>query len=129
MSTEFKDHEIPGLKDKDNLDQTVFFINESKLSNCLELEIDIKNGITVKAILDSGSEVNLMSGRVFEQLNKGKNDISVLPLENVVLVTASGRRTKKIRKQALIEFKIGENEFEGVFMISPQLVNDAIIGC
>jgi predicted aspartyl protease len=29
----------------------------------------------------------------------------------------------------LIEFKIGEYEFEGVFMISSQLVNDAIIGC
>jgi hypothetical protein len=42
-------------------------------------------------------------------------------MENVVLVTAFGRRLKKIRKQALIEFKIGEDEFEGVFMISSQL--------
>jgi hypothetical protein len=55
MSSEFKDREIPGLKDKDNLEQTVFFINENKLSNCPELDIEVKNGITVKAILDSGS--------------------------------------------------------------------------
>jgi hypothetical protein len=50
-----------------------------------------------------------MSERVFEQLSKTRADIAVLPLENVVLVTAFGRRSKKIRKQALIEFKIEED--------------------
>jgi hypothetical protein len=58
-----------------------------------------------------------------------QNNILVLPVENVVLVAAFGKHTNKIRKQILIEFKIGEDKFEGVFMISPQLTNDAIIGC
>jgi hypothetical protein len=53
-----------------------------------------------KAILDSGSEINLMSERVFEQLSKMRADIAVLPLENVVLITAFGKSTKKIRKQS-----------------------------
>jgi hypothetical protein len=53
----------------------VFFINENKLSNCPELEIEVKNGITVRAILDSGSEVNLMSERVFEQSNRVKQKL------------------------------------------------------
>jgi hypothetical protein len=29
----------------------------------------------------------------------------------------------------MLEFAIGEDDFEGVFMISPQLANEAIIGC
>jgi hypothetical protein len=46
-----------------------------------------------------------------------------------VLVTAFGKRSKRIRHQALIEFTVGEDLFESVFMISSQLTNDAIIGC
>jgi hypothetical protein len=47
----------------------------------------------------------------------------------VVLVTAFGKRSTKIKKQVLLEFLIGKDKFEGVFMVSPQLNNDAIIGC
>jgi hypothetical protein len=39
------------------------------------------------------------------------------------------RESKKIRRQALVQFTITSDMFEGVFMISPQLSNDAIIGC
>jgi hypothetical protein len=53
----------------------------------------------------------------------------VLPLENVVLATALGRRSRKIRSQALVEFTIGRDIFGGVFMISPQLTSEAVIGC
>jgi hypothetical protein len=53
----------------------------------------------------------------------------VLPVENVVLITAFERRSKKIRKQALLEFTIREDCFQGVFMISPQLTNEVIIDC
>jgi hypothetical protein len=56
-------------------------------------------------------------------------EVPVLPLENVVLVKAFGRRSRKITRQALLEFAIGEDDFEGVFMMSPQLANEDIIGC
>jgi hypothetical protein len=105
-----------------------FFINENKLSKSPEVEIEVKNGIKFRAILDSGSEVNLLSERVYEQLIKTRAEVPVLPLENVVLVTAFGRRSRKMTRQALLEFAIGEDDFEGVFMISPQLANEAIIG-
>jgi hypothetical protein len=78
---------------------------------------------------DSGSEVNLLSECVYDRLVKSGVEVPVLPLENVVLVTAFGRRSRKIRSQALIEFTIGRGIFEGVFMISPQLTSEAIIGC
>jgi hypothetical protein len=81
------------------------------------------------AIEGSGSEVNLLSERVYEELAKTGLEIPVLPVENIVLVTAFGRRSKRIRRQALLEFSIGHDVFEAVFMISAQLANDAIIGC
>jgi hypothetical protein len=56
-------------------------------------------------------------------------DIPVLPVENVVLVTAFGKRSKRIRHQALIGFSVESDVFEGVFMVSSQLTNGAIIGC
>jgi hypothetical protein len=55
--------------------------------------------------------------------------IPVLPVENVVLVTAFGKRSKRIRHQALIDFSVGSDAFESVFMVSSQLTNEAIIGC
>jgi hypothetical protein len=49
----------------------------------------------------------------------------ILPVENVVLVTLESDHQIK---QVLLEFKIDEDEFEAVFMISPQLNNDIILG-
>jgi hypothetical protein len=34
-----------------------------------------------------------------------------------------------VKEQALIEFRIGEDKFESVFLITPQLTSGAIIGC
>jgi hypothetical protein len=83
----------------------------------------------IHAILDSGSEVNLLSERVYRQLIQSGVEIPELPVESVVLVTAFGKRSKRIRKQALVDFTIGNDKFEGVFLVSLQLTNEAIIGC
>jgi hypothetical protein len=44
-------------------------------------------------------------------------------------MTAFGKPTRKIWRQALVEFIISSEMIEGLFMISPQLVKGAIIGC
>lgn len=79
--------------------------------------------------MDSGSEVNLLSEGIYEELSKSGLEVPVLPVENAVFVTAFGRKSKRIRHQALIEFTVGHDSFESVFMISSQLTNEAIIGC
>jgi hypothetical protein len=109
-------------------DQIVFFIHDEHASKCPEVEIRFKNDITLRSITDSGSEVNIISMKAFE-LIQTKKDIPTLPVENVRLVTASGRRSNKIKTQALIEFTLGEDEFESIFLISPQLTHDVILGC
>jgi hypothetical protein len=107
----------------------VLFINEDNLLKCPQMEIVFSNGTSIRAILDSGSEVNLLSERVYDRLVKSGVEVPVLPIESVVLVIAFGRRSRKIRSQALVEFTIGRDTFEGVFMISAQLTSEAIIGC
>jgi hypothetical protein len=56
-------------------------------------------------------------------------NIPVLPVENIVLVTAFGKRSNRIRIKAYVEFTIGTDRFEQVFLVSSQLKNDMIIGC
>jgi hypothetical protein len=109
-------------------DYLEFFINETTLGQSLQVEIMIDN-VAIQAILDSGSEVNLLSERAYEKLTQSGIDVQVLPVEHVVLVTAFAKRSKQIRHEALIEFTVGKYLFESVFMISSRLTSDAIIGC
>jgi hypothetical protein len=69
----------------------------------------------------------LIADKIYDQLIDAGMTIPVLPLENVALVSAFGTRTRRIKKQALLEFCIGEDRFESVFLISPQLINPAIL--
>jgi hypothetical protein len=46
-----------------------------------------------------------------------------------LLVTAFGKKSNQIRKQALVEFQLGQDELEVNFLISPQLIHEAILGC
>jgi hypothetical protein len=82
-------------------DCIVFFINEATLGLSAQIEIKVAGRIGINAILDAGSEVNLLSEGVYEKLVKAGVDTSVLPVESVVLVTAFGKRSKRIRHQAL----------------------------
>jgi hypothetical protein len=82
----------------------VFFINETALGKNPQIEIKAAGKFGIHVILDSGSEVNLLSEEVYERLKKAGVDIPVLPVENVVLVTAFGKRSKRIRHQAFIDF-------------------------
>jgi hypothetical protein len=71
------------------------------------VELTLGNGIVVKAILDTGSEINLLTESVYSSLTKSGVEIPTLPVESVVLVTAFGKKSNKIRKQALVEFNLG----------------------
>jgi hypothetical protein len=52
-----------------------------------------------------------------------------LPLENVILVKAFGKKSSRVKKQDLIIFTVGTEMIETNFFVSPQLTNDAILGC
>jgi hypothetical protein len=51
-----------------------------------------------------------------------------LPTQNINLVSASNRKSTRIKKQTLIEFKIGDINITQIVLISPQLLTDVILG-
>jgi hypothetical protein len=107
----------------------VLFINKGSLARSSSIEISLTKYIQVKIILDSGSEVNLLAQSVYDKFIDSGMYIPTLPLEKVILVTASGKRSNKVKKRAMVEFGVGKDLFEVNFLISPQVVNDAILGC
>jgi hypothetical protein len=130
---------IPGSNDQSDIefdnnleeaaDYVVYFINESTLHQSPLIEVKVDDKFILNDIVDSGSEVNLISQYIYEKLKQAGITLPVLPVENGVLVTAFGKRSNRIRVQVFIEFTVGVDRFESVFMVSSQLRNDAIIGC
>ena len=51
-----------------------------------------------------------------------------LPTQHLNLVSAFNKRSKRIRKQALLEIQIGDSIVDQVVLLSPQLLTDAIFG-
>jgi hypothetical protein len=80
------------------------------------MKIQVADKFDVNAILDSGSEVNLLAASVYEKIIKSGIELPILPVQGVVLVTAFGKKSKRIRYQTLIDFVIGEDPFESVFL-------------
>jgi hypothetical protein len=58
------------LTEEPEADQVVYFIHDEQLSRCPEVEIRLKNGIVLRSIIDSGSEVNIISQKAFEWLSR-----------------------------------------------------------
>jgi hypothetical protein len=103
----------------------VFFINENDLACCPQVNISFVNGISANALLDTGSDANILTEKLYDQLIVAGVSAPTLSLDSV---TAFGRRTKRIKRQALIEFFVCEDRFEAIFLIDPQLINSAILG-
>jgi hypothetical protein len=88
------ERELVEKNSHDAADCIVFFINDTILGQSPQIEIMVTDKLMINAILDSRSEVNLISQEIYEKLIKAGATILVLPVENVVLVTAFGKRSK-----------------------------------
>jgi hypothetical protein len=117
------------VSESENYEPVVLFINEESLNRSPQISIKFKNHEVAVAILDSGSEVNLISQEIFDKLNEAGIEVLTLPVQGINLVTAFDKRSKRVRMQALLEFHIGNEPFEAVFLVAPQLNSDVILGC
>jgi hypothetical protein len=80
------------------------------------------------AVLDTTAAISLTPKGIFEDLLGKGLRAQQLPAVNGALRTAVGNRTKRIRRQFLIEFEIDGVSYEQVFMIVPNVVPDAVLG-
>jgi hypothetical protein len=65
-------------------ESTILFINESQLYKIPAVELILENGKKIKAILDTGSEINLLTEIVYLELKESGVEIPTLPVEKVV---------------------------------------------
>jgi hypothetical protein len=96
-------------EDTEKSEAIVLFNNKESLSRSPLVEISLGNNMKVRASLHSGGEVNLLAESIYDKLIDSGADIPILPPENVVLVTAFGKRSNRVTKQAMIEFTTGRD--------------------
>jgi hypothetical protein len=82
---------------------------------------------TKTAVADSGAEVCLMSERMYEELILAGLPTLKLPIEVSILVTALGTGSKRIKKQVLLHFSLGTDEFEQNYLVCSQLIGPVIL--
>jgi transposase InsO family protein len=105
----------------------VFVINEDNLKRCPRVKLTIGDREVI-SLLDSGADSAIMSTELFEYLMKDGLKFLQIPIVNCVLVTAFGNKSKKIRSQALIEFKIDQTHYELAVILAPNMATDFILG-
>ena len=79
-------------------------------NKCPEVQIML-NGVHIKALVDTGNQVNAVSERclmIIKELGK----LEILKLSNTVVKGATGNKSKKITQQVLLIVQIGSLEFE-----------------
>jgi hypothetical protein len=101
--------------ENDRYDLVVLFINEANIHKSPQIAIKFEDKEVAVAMLDFGSEVNLISQDKLDQLKKAGIEVLTLPVQGINLVTAFGKRSKSIKLQLLTEFTIGKEMFEAVF--------------
>ena len=90
------------------------------------LQIKIFNH-DVWALLDTGSQITAVSDTFYNKLIEG-NQISELPVTNMVVSTAIGKKGTVIKRQILLEFHIGKYVNIHTFLVIPHLSSEIILG-
>jgi hypothetical protein len=91
------------------------------------VEIGLGN-YKINVSLDSGSQISLITEEINEKLKPKGYPMLTLPTKAAILVTAIGKKSAKLYNQEMVEFEIGGDKFNHVFLVSPHLMVPKIIG-
>jgi hypothetical protein len=105
----------------------MFYVNVEKLNSCPMVRICIGNQ-RISAVIDTGSQISLLSEELYLELRSEGVEGLELGVQNAVLVSAFGNKSKRIRVQAMIPIRIDDIVMDHIFLISPQLLTQALLG-
>ena len=94
---------------------------------CPELDV-LLNEIPVKALIDTGSQINAVSAEWYHLNKKRLGNIPVLKITNLIIKGAVGKKSNKITQQIMLAIKIGEYVADAVFIVVPNLIRGCIVG-
>jgi len=105
----------------------MFYVNEEKLNSCPSVHICIGNQ-RIPAVIDRGRQIGLLSEELYHELRSEGVEGLELGVQNAVLVSAFGNKSKRIRVQAMMPICIDDIVMDHIFLISPQLLTQALLG-
>jgi len=73
-----------------------FYVNEEKLNSCPRVPVCIGNQ-HIPAVIDTGSQVSLLTEDLYHKLRSEGVEALELGVQNAVLVSAFGNKTRRIR--------------------------------
>ena len=79
------------------------------------------------ALIDTGSQVSAISEEFYNEIKKSKKLLE-LPVANMVVSVAIGKKSTTIKKQTLLQILMDNGTFEFIFLVVPFLTNKMILG-
>ena len=76
-------------------------------------------GVHAKIMIDTGANVSLIDNIELNKIQgKNKKIIPTLPVNNIVLIGATGRQNKTVRKQVMLELKSNGETITMEFLVA-----------
>ena len=110
----------------DDISYTLY-IAENRRIECPKLQITIL-GEEIQALIDTGCEMSILNENIYNRLKHAGLQCLELPTQHVNLVSAFNDKSKRVKKQALLEVNIGGTKLDQVVLLSGQLLTEAILG-
>ena len=92
---------------------------------------DVRINIECKEIttlVDTGSEVSVISEHMLDELKETNKNIPSLPVAGVTIVGITGVRSKRVTKQVQLNMIINGGEYENTFLVVRWLNLEVILG-
>ena len=88
------------------------------------------NGLDARFMIDTGANVSLIDNNEYIKIQKySKVILPTLPIQNIILIGATGRQNKSIRKQVSLTVTSGNVAIPMIFLIASNLPFNLLIGC
>ena len=88
------------------------------------------NSVQTKIMIDTGANVSLIDAIELNKIiEEGKKHILTLPISNIVLIGATGRQNRTVRKQARLELTSNNKTIPMTFLVASGLPFNMLIGC
>ena len=94
---------------------------------CPKLRIKIA-GEEIKALIDTGCEMSILNEYLYNKLKHASLKCLELPTQHVNLLSAFNDKSKRVKKQALLEVNIGTTKLDQVVLLSAQFLTEVILG-
>jgi hypothetical protein len=86
-------------------DICLYFVNEHNLETCPRIKVLIGNQ-TCTALIDTGCQGSIISEELYTDLQSKAMESLELPTQHVILQCAFTGKTKRVKKQAMIELNL-----------------------